>query len=54
MIKQNETDKEKMWKYSWESVRAELEKTSKRYEEIIEKKNQEIRYLVAIIEKGGK
>lgn len=54
MIKQTETDKEKMWKHSWECVKAELEKQKKEYEDIIEKKNQEIRQLVAIIERGGK
>lgn len=49
-----ETDKEKMWKHSWECVKTELEKQKKEYEEIIEKKNQEIRYLMNIIERGGK
>lgn len=43
-----------MWKESWECVKAELEKQKKEYEAIIEKKNQEIRQLVAVIEKGIK
>ena len=43
-----------MWKDSWECVKAELEKQKKEYEKLIEKKNQEIRQLVAVIEKGGK
>lgn len=47
-----ETDKEKMWKHSWECVKKELEKQKKEYEKIIEKKNQEIRQLVAIIKRG--
>ena len=42
------------WKYSWECVKALLEKKTKEYEDIIEKKNQEIRQLVAIIERGRK
>lgn len=54
MIEQTETDKEKMWKHSWECVKAELDKKTKEYEEIIEKKNQEIRYLMNIIERGEK
>ena len=54
MIECNETDKEKMWKHSWECVKAELEKTIQDYENIIEKKNQEIRQLVAVIERGIK
>lgn len=48
------TEMENVWKYSWECVRKELENTSKKYEAIIEKKNQEIRRLVSIIERGGK
>ena len=43
-----------MWKASWECVKALLDKKTKEYEEIIEKKNQEIRQLVAIIERGIK
>jgi hypothetical protein len=54
MIKQTETDKEKMWKHSWECVKKELEKTINDYEKLLEKKNEEIRQLVAIIERGGK
>lgn len=45
---------EEVWKASWECVKALLEKKTKEYEDIIEKKNQEIRQLVAIIERGGK
>lgn len=45
---------EEVWKASWECVKAELERQKKEYEAIIEKKNQEIRKLVAIIERGGK
>lgn len=43
-----------MWKDSWECVKALLEKTIQDYEKQLEKKNQEIRQLVAIIERGGK
>ena len=34
---------EEVWKASWECVKALLEKKIKEYEDIIEKKNQEIR-----------
>ena len=45
---------EEVWKASYECLKAELKKQKKEYEKLIEKKNQEIRQLVAIIEKGGK
>lgn len=43
-----------VWKASYECLKAELEKQKKEYEKIIEKKNQEIRQLVAVIERGIK
>ena len=43
---------EEVWKASWECVKALLEKTIQDYEKQLEKKNQEIRQLVAIIERG--
>lgn len=45
---------EEVWKASWECLKVLLEKTIKDYEKQLEKKNQEIRQLVAIIERGGK
>jgi hypothetical protein len=45
---------EEVWKASYECLKAELEKQKKEYEKIIEKKNQEIRQLVAVIERGIK
>lgn len=43
-----------MWKHSWECVKTELEKTINDYERLLEKKNEEIRQLVAILERGEK
>lgn len=45
---------EEVWKASWECVKALLEKTIQDYENQLEKKNQEIRQLIAIIERGRK
>ena len=45
---------EEVWKASQECVKALLEKKTAEYEAIIEKKNQEIRQLISIIERGVK